>query len=161
MQRLDPQRLGVIGLVTLVATACAACGGARQSSGAALPAPVVKQIKAAMRTSSMLVGASSATTADVYGPASRVAIEKAWSPGVASTSSHASGAWYLIVLHGHFHCNCPMPPGAKAAPGGKIAMEVWSPGTSGRRQGGTGYSVANQLPAAVSKLGRPVTVSLG
>lgn len=157
MQRLGLQRLGVIGFVSLVAVACAACGGARQSAGRALPAPVVKQIKAAIGKSSMIVGASSAKTAEVYGPASHGAIENASSPEFVSESPHGSGAWYLIVLHGHFVCNCPMPPGAKGPPRGKIAMEVWSPKTSA----GTGFSVGNRLPAAVSHLSGPVTVDLG
>lgn len=156
------ERLGVVGFLCLVAMACAACGGAGSgSSDQVLPASLVKQIKAAVRENAVIVGASSAKTADVYGPAPYAVVEKASARGGASDGPHVSGAWYLIVLHGHFSCNCPMPPGAKGAPSGKIALETWSPSAKSRRQGGTGYSVAKQLPAAVSRLSGPTTVDLG
>jgi hypothetical protein len=157
------QRVGLLGLAGLLAAACAACGGGathgaapRHSAGRTLPAPLVQQIKAAVRQNSGIVGTSSATRADVYGPASHVSIEKAWSRGFVSESPHVSGAWYLIVLHGHFVCNCPVPPGAHVPHGG-LALEVWSP----QKVAGRGFGVANRLPAAVSRLEGPAVIDLG
>jgi hypothetical protein len=149
------KRLCLIGLVGLAAMACAACGGSRHSAGSALPSPLVKQIRAEVRKQAVILGASSARTAEVYGPAPHLAIEKASSPGFGS-ETHVAGAWYLIVLRGKFGCNCPVPPGG-TEPHGGVAMEVWSPQT----RAGTGYSVGDRLPKTVSRLGGPTVIALG
>lgn len=145
----------MIVLLGVIVLACAACGGgAKQSTrGGSLPASLLKQIKAEIQQPSVIVGASSARTVEVYGPASHSAIEKA-SAGSASSRSHVAGDWYLIVLRGHFSGNVPVPPGAKE-PTAKIAMEVWSPTGHGRD-----YSFPKQLPAAVSLLHGPAKITL-
>ena len=150
------KRLCIAGLLGVATLACAACGGGTQSAARpALPTQLVKQIKAEVRKPSIITGSPSANTVTVYGPASRGAIEKISSPGATSVSAHVSGSWYLIVLHGSFDLNSPVPPGAQE-PHGRVAMEVWSPTATGR-----GYSVGNRLPKAVSRLRGPAVVDLG
>jgi hypothetical protein len=149
------KRLCLAGLVGLVAIACAACGGGTHAARSTLPAPLVQKIKAEVRKQAVILGASSARTVEVYGPAPHLAIEKASSPG-SVRETHVAGPWYLIVLRGKFGCNCPVPPGG-TEPHGGVAMEVWSPKTSV----GTGYSVGNRLPKTVSRLGGPTVIALG
>ena len=148
------KRFVVIGLVLAVALACGACGGGSKQGAAshALPQSLVKRIQAELRKPSPIGGAPSAKTVEVYGPASRVALAKASS---MSDTARASGAWYLIVLHGHFVGNVPAPPGAKQ-PHGRIAMEVWSP----KAASGQAFSFANRLPKAVSGLKGPTLIDL-
>ena len=108
------KRFALIGLAVLVALACAACGGGSQHAGTshALPPQLVKRIKAELRKQSPIGGAQSAKTAEVYGPVSRPALARA-SGGSVSATPRGSGAWYLLVLRGHFLGNVPVPPGAK------------------------------------------------
>ena len=148
-------RLTLIPLVSLVVLACAACGGVKQTAASgSLPSPLVKQIQAEVLKQAVILGASSAKSIEVYGPASHVAIERASSPGSVG-GTRVAGAWYLIVLRGNFAWNGPVPPGAKQ-PHGKIAMEVWSPKTSA----GGGYSLGNRLPKTVSRLKSPTVIDL-
>ena len=150
------KRLVVIGFAFVVALACVACGGGGKQGAAshALPTALVKQIQAAVRKPSPISGSSSAKTVEVYGPASHLALERA-STGPMGEYQHVSGTWYLIVLHGNFAGNLPVPQGAKE-PHAHIAMEVWSPkGTSGQV-----FSFANRLPRAVSGLKGPTVIDL-
>lgn len=63
--------------------------------------------------------------------------------------------FYLIVLRGHFICrDCSVAPGAKP-PRGTIATLVWPP-----TEGGTDSGISDRLAAGMSRLGRPVTISL-
>jgi hypothetical protein len=150
-------RLTLLALIGLAVLACAACGGgSKQAAGRshALPSPLIQQIRAELQKPSIIGGASSAKSVEVYGPASHGALERA-SSGSMSGSLHVAGAWYLIVLRGRFAGNFPVPPGAKQ-PHARIAMEVWSPkGNVGRA-----FSFANRLPAAVSRLHGPTAIDL-
>jgi hypothetical protein len=149
-------RLTLIGLVVPVALACAACGGGSKHAAGnhRLPTPLVEQIQAEVLKQPVILGASSARTIEVYGPASHAAVERASSPGYVG-ETRVAGKWYLIVLHGQFAWNGAVPPGSKQ-PHGTIAMEVWSPKTSA----GGGYSVGNRLPKAVSRLASPTVIHL-
>ena len=102
------KRFALIGLVVFAVLACAACGGgSKQAAGSrALPPSLVKQIQAAVRNPSPIGGASSVKTVEVYGPASHSALERA-SLGPTGETQHVAGAWYLIVLRGHFTCGVP------------------------------------------------------
>jgi hypothetical protein len=148
------KRFFLIGLVLAAALACGACGGGGNQAAAshALPQSLVKRIQAELHKPSPIGGAPSAKTVEVYGPASRVALAKASS---MSDTARGSGAWYLIVLRGHFVGNVPVPPGAKR-PQGRIAMEVWSP----KAASGQAFSFANRLPKAVSGLKGPTLIEL-
>jgi len=155
VKQADVKRFALVGLVAFAVLACAACGGgSKQAAGSrALPPSLVKQIQAAVRRPSPIGGASSVKTVEVYGPASHSALERA-SLGPTSETQHVAGAWYLIVLRGHFTPNLPQPPGAKASHP-RIAMEVWSPkGT------GPAFGFADRLPAAVARLGGHTVVDL-
>jgi hypothetical protein len=157
------KRVPLIGLLFAIALACAACGGgAKHAAGSrALPTPLLKQIKAEIRRQSVIGGAASAKAAEVYGPASYAAIDKVWEGRGSGSVTSVSGRWYLIVLHGHFLWNGSVPPGAKAVPGNrKIGLVVWSPNARSLRQGGTGYSVANRVPHAISALRGPAAINL-
>ena len=148
-------RLTLISLIGVAALACAACGGiSKRATGRshALPSPLVKQLRAELRKPSIITGSLSTKSVEVYGPASRRALESASS---MSDTAQASGAWYLIVLRGNFVGNVPVPPGAKQ-PHARIAMEVWSPNATA----GQGYSFANRLPKAVSGLKGPTVIDL-
>ena len=149
-------RLTLIGLVVSAALACAACGGGKQDAAAGhrLPKPLVERIQAEVLKQPVILGASSATSIDVYGPASHAAIEQVSSPGSVS-ETRVAGKWYLLVLHGQFAWNAPVPAGSKQ-PHGKIALEVWSPKTSA----GGAYSVGNRVPKAVSRLKSPTVIHL-
>jgi hypothetical protein len=151
------KRFTLIGLAIFAVLACAACGGGSKHSAApqGLPSRLVKQIKAEIRNpSSAIGGASSATTADVYGPASYATIDKAWE-GSGHGAMSEGGRWYLIVLHGRFQWNGSVPPGAKQ-PHARIALEVWSPKST------TGQAVgfAKRVPTAVSRLQGHTVVDL-
>jgi hypothetical protein len=156
VQHAGVKRVALIGLTILVALACAACGGSSKQAAAshALPSSLVRQIQAEIRKPSPVGGASSARTVEVYGPASRLALEKV-SSGPTSASPRGSGAWYLLVLRGHFVGNLPVPPGAKQ-PQARIAMEVWSP----KAAAGAAFSFANRLPSALSGLKGPTVIDL-
>ncbi len=93
---------------------------------------------------------------DVYGPGSRAALVKASSGDVVTESpSELKRRFYLVVLHGHFVCNgCSGPAGHKP-PHGTIETQVWSPA-----EGSTDFGISNSLPAAVSQLPRPATITL-
>ncbi|HLY87310.1 MAG TPA: hypothetical protein VKO84_12500 [Gaiellaceae bacterium] len=122
-----------------------------------MPAPLLKQIKAEIQKPSVIGGAASAKTADVYGPASYAVIDRAWEGGAAGAMTQVSGRWYLIVLHGHFQWNGPSPPGAKLPSShGDLALVAWSPDA----RGGTGYTMVRHVPRAVTRLGGPATISL-
>jgi hypothetical protein len=150
------KRFALLGLVLFVALGCAACGGGSKHAVAShgLPASLVKRIQAAVRKPSPISGISSAKTVAVYGPASHLALERA-STGPMGDYQHLSGAWYLIVVRGHFAGNLPVPPGAKE-PQARIAMEVWSP----RAAVGGVFGFANRLPKAVSGLKGPTVIDL-
>jgi hypothetical protein len=153
-----------IGRLTLLVLACAACGGGAKHSAAAksgLPSRLVQQIKAEIRKPSVIGGAAAATTAEVYGPASYAAIDRAWEGKGAGAMTQVSGHWYLIVLHGHFQWNGSLPPGASAASLHRnIALVAWSPNSKSLGQPGTGYTMARRVPRAVSRLGAPAAISL-
>jgi hypothetical protein len=149
-----PLFTGLVGLLVLACTACGGGAAAKQAAGKqALPAPLVKQIKAEILKPSPIGGVSAARTVEVYGPATRTALEKA-SLGPASQSLRASGAWYLLVLRGHFVGNVPVPQGAKQ-PHARIAMVLWSPKSAAKA-----FSFADRLPHAVSDLKGPTTIHL-
>jgi hypothetical protein len=151
------KRFSLIVFVAFAALACAACGGGSKHAAAnqSLPAPLVQQIKAEIRNpSSVIGGASSATAADVYGPASYATIDKAWE-GRGHGAMSVSGRWYLIVLHGRFQWNGSVPPGEKQ-PHARIALEVWSP----KRTTGQTVGFVKRVPAAVSRLGGHAVVDL-
>jgi hypothetical protein len=155
------KRLSPIFLAIFVVLACAACGGGGGKHAVAgkqaLPAALVQQIRAEIRKPSVIGGAESATSVDVYGPATYTAIDKAWEHG-AGAMTQLSGRWYLIVLHGHFQWRGSVPPGATAAPAQRdVALVAWSPNAHGR---GTGYTMAKRVPRAVSRLGAPAAISL-
>ena len=109
-------RLTLIFLIGVAVLACAACGGGKQTAaGRSLPSPLVKQIQTEVLKQAVILGASSAKSIEVYGPASHVAIERASSPGSVG-GTRVAGAWYLIVLRGNFAWNGPVPPGGATAP---------------------------------------------
>jgi hypothetical protein len=140
--------------------ACAACGGssrsAAHSGGQARTSPLTQQIKAEIRRPSVIGGTSSVTSAEVYGPTSHAAIEKAVEGRVFSGDSpHGRGPWYLIVLRGKFVFTGPLPPGTKQ-PHPSVVMEIWSP-TS---RWGADLNFDNRLPATVSRLHGPAAVDL-
>jgi hypothetical protein len=150
------KRFALIGLALLVALGCAACGGGSKQAAAShgLPASLVKRIQAAVREPSPITGIASAKTVMVYGPASHLALERA-STGPRGSYRHLSGAWYLIVVRGHFAGNLPVPPGGNE-PHARIAMEVWSPQAAAGRV----FGFANRLPKAVSGLKGPTVIDL-
>lgn len=152
-----------IGLLALLVLACAACGGGARHSAAArsgLPAPLVQQIKAEIQKASVIGGAAAAKSADVYGPASYAVIDRAWKGG-SGAMAQVSGRWYLIVLHGNFHWNGPVPPGAKLpAMHRNLALVAWSPNAHGLASGGTGYTAVERVPRTISRLGVPAAISL-
>lgn len=147
-------RLAAIALAGSLALAAAGCGGG-SGDGHALPAPLVKQLTAVARSSARsFFGDPSPQTAEVYGPASYEAIEASdpASPG----RSALPGDFYLIVLRGHFVCNCPVPPGG-APPRGTVATVVWSPT---KQRGVTDYGLARRPPRPAARLGKPTVISL-
>ena len=131
------------------------CGGG-STGGQTLPASLVKQIAAVARnTSGTYLGDASVKTAEVYGPASYLTIEKASNRAFASGGS-LQGDFYLIVLRGHFVCNCPTPPGGQT-PRARIATVVWSPT---RKENATEFALARRLPRTMSRLGKATVISV-
>ena len=140
--------MAVLVAITLEASACA--GGHR------LSAPLQKRIAAMARNRASSLGDASVKTAQVYGPATHVALVQASLGQRVSESTHERNArFYLIVLHGHFVCHgCPGP--SAAAPRGTIATQVWSPTV-----GYGDFGLRGGLPASMSRLGKPTVIRLG
>jgi hypothetical protein len=145
---------GLKGVAVLVAVML---GASACTSSHRLSAPVQKRIAEMAREKARSLGDASVKTAQVYGPASRVALVKASSgERVTETKNERKARFYLVVLHGHFVCDgCPRPPGAQS-PHGTIATQVLSPTAD------TGdFGLTDSLPASMSRLGRPTVISLG
>jgi len=108
-------------------------------------------------TEARSLGDSSVKMAQVYGPASYIALEEASTGQRVSKSANApKGRFYLIVLHGHFVCDtCSHLTAASIR--GTIATQIWSP-TSREGDFGLGH---RSLPASMSRLGTPTVISLG
>jgi hypothetical protein len=95
-------------------------------------------------------------TAQVYGPDSRSALVQASSGDLIPRTSDRK-RFYLIIVRGHFVCDsCSGPAGSKP-PKGTIATSVWSI----KAGHSTDFGLRHSLPAAMSHLGRPTTISLG
>jgi hypothetical protein len=128
----------VFGPFVLVACAClvAGCGGSSDQTKA----------RNVARTMARNFGDPSVRTAQLYGPASYQVAFSAFSGG-PTTPNQRSGRFYVIVLHGRFTGD-----GSTAAP---TVSRLWSPTGHG---GGTGFR--RDLPASMSRLGRPTVISL-
>jgi hypothetical protein len=105
-----------------VALLSAACNG-----GHRLSAPLQKRIAAMVREKAGSLGDPTVKTAQVYGPATRVALlEASLGQGVSESPHKRRAGFYLIVLHGHFVCRgCPHL--RAPSPRGTIATQLWSP----------------------------------
>lgn len=96
-------------------------------------------------------------TAEVYGPSSRSAINKADSGAVMKDTAAERNGCYLIVYHGHFEAGSsagPPPPGVKRTRY-PILTNVWC-----GKEGGTDSGVEDRLSPAVARLGGPALVAL-
>jgi hypothetical protein len=142
---------GVAVLVAITLGASACTGGHR------LSAPLQTRIAALARNSASSLGDASVKTAQVYGPAPRVALVEASSGERVSETAHEPKArFYLIVLRGHFVCKwCTRPPGAQS-PHGTIATQIWSPQAAGYGD----FGLTDSLPASMSRLGKPTVIGL-
>jgi hypothetical protein len=134
--------------ITLVASACK--GGHRLST------PLQKRIAAMAREKASALGDPSVKTAQVYWPASHVALLSAsLGQRVSETSREPKARFYLIVLHGHFVCRgCPHL--RAPSPHGTIATQLWSPTVAGY----DAFSLGRSLPASISNLGKPNVITL-
>ena len=93
-------------------------------------------------------------TAEVFGPASYFDIFAASAPESLSLNEDARDGYpfYLVVLRGEF-----VPRRSPDAPSRPIATLLWSPTET---EHGTQYGLRPDLPAAMSRLGTPHTISL-
>jgi hypothetical protein len=141
--------IAVLAAITLGASAC--------SSSHRLSARLQEQIAAMAREKAVSLGDASVKTAQVYGPASHVALVEASTGQRVSESAHEpKGRFYLIVLHGHFVCHGCTHLTAES-PRGTIATQVWSPTVPGYGD----FGLMHSLPASMSRLGRPAVIRLG
>lgn len=127
-----------LGAIMLALSACGSGGSA--SSLDTLPRPLRAFVH------STIAGSTTGNTVDsvtVYGPGSRAALVKAVSGDIVR---ERGDGYYLLVLHGHFVANGPLPPGAKP-PTGTVETLVWSPQT-----GTADLGIPHELPPTIAKL---------
>jgi hypothetical protein len=114
---------------------------------------VLKQIVEETRKMALgFFGFEPPATAEVFGPATYLSIFYASQTGTGLLHEGFDGwPYYLVVLRGQFVRREWGPD----APPRAIATLVWSP-TNYRSQ----FGLRHQLPAAMSRLGQPHTISL-
>src|SRR5436190_2278412 len=107
-------RLACVAVLVAIMLAASGC-----TSGHRLSAPLRKRIAAMTRTEARSLDDTSVKTAQVYGPASHIAlVEASLGQRVDQAGDEPKARFYLIVLHGHFVCySCAGVLGAKAPHG--------------------------------------------
>jgi hypothetical protein len=148
----EMERLIGVAVLLAITLLAAACNG-----GHRLSAPLQKRIAAMVREKAGSLGDPTVKTAQVYGPATRVALlEASLGQGVSESPHKRRAGFYLIVLHGHFVCRgCPHL--RAPSPRGTIATQLWSPTVAAYGV----FSLGDRLPASMSRLGKPTVISLG
>ena len=107
---------------------------------------------AARRLAVVMNDSLPAERAAVYGPVSYRMALHSWS-GSGRAPRYPSGPWYVIVIRGRFVWYGPFRPSR-----GSFAGRLWSPAPG---NSGIGYSgLGGKLPPSLTRLGRPVLISL-
>jgi hypothetical protein len=138
--------LAAVLAVVLVAGAIGATLGLRGGGSHRLPASLLTLIRSG--NDKGVTG----KTVEVYGPASRSAVNEADSGTVIKDTPAERNGCYLIVYHGLFEGE---NPSGGPLPHYPILTNVWC-----AKEGYTDYGDDNRLSPAVARLGGPVAVAL-